>query len=143
MAHHAGISWGPVIANGAACVAAGAALAALVFAWLTVREARAARTEAERDQLRHRLERVSDLLDRVAALARMDIRYQPPHDSWLSGRNLLRHALVGLHRRLPRCAAILAKDEPDQALALMNDALAEVEAELARLEAKRPGESTT
>lgn len=58
---------------------------------------------------------------------------QAAANSWMSQRNLLRHALVGLHGRLPETAGILNCATADQAIGPASQARQEVEHELDKL----------
>jgi hypothetical protein len=129
-----------VIANIAACVAAIAAVVAVWYACLTVKEARTDRHEAEQERLRRRVERVGDVLANIASLVWNDL-HNPPGDSWHYGRARLRHALVGLDTRLPACASLLGLSMAREADAVLQRARDEVERELLRLEeqAAAPG----
>lgn len=123
---------GAEIGEWAACAAALAAAGGLYFAWRTVRETVAGRREAEQDRRRQRLERVGDRVESIALLTENDLRLTPPGDSWQSGRNDLRRALIGFGGELPCCTALVeAGDAPvaDKAVPAARD---EVTAALAR-----------
>jgi hypothetical protein len=138
------------------------AFAALVTVWLaylafgkareTVDEARAARREAaeaaiqaaadrrgeENDRQRRRLEHVGELVEDLfwaADLARRGGKVAP--DTWMSQRNRLGHALVGLHDRLPATTSLLDSTTAGQAFGPATQARNEIERELGKLAAVR------
>jgi len=101
-------------------------------------EAAADRREEEYDRERRRLERVGEMIEDLfwaADLARRGGKVAA--DDWMSRRNLLRHALVGLHSRLPEAASILNSATADQAIGPASQARNEVERELDRLARER------
>jgi hypothetical protein len=99
------------------------------------REAAADRREQERDRQRHRLERIGEIVEDIfwsADLARRgDGRVAT--NQWMSERNRLRHALVGLHDVLPEAASILNCGAAEQAVGPASMARNEVERELRHL----------
>jgi hypothetical protein len=138
-----------------------AALAAALFAFLalgkaseTVREAKAARVdaeqaardvaadrrEAERDRQLRRVERVGEIVEDLYGNAGLF-----GTDQWAADRNRLGHALVGLTGRLPVCAALLGGmpktyQEATQRVSASRD---EVHAELERLNQVQRKPATT
>jgi hypothetical protein len=138
------------------------AFAALATVWLaylafskareTVDEARAARREAaeaavqaaadrrseEHDRQRRRLEHVGELVEDLfwaADLARRGGKVAP--DTWISQRNRLGHALVGLHDRLPAATSLLDSATVGQAFGPATRARNEIERELGTLATER------
>ena len=103
------------------------------------REAAADRREAEYDRERRRLERVGEVIEDLFWAAEL-VRQgggKPANDQWMSQRNRLRHALVGLHSRLPQAASILNCATGDQAMGPASQARVEIEHELDRLANER------
>lgn len=124
-----------MIATISACVAAIAALAAIWYARLTVQEARTERRAAEQDRLRHRLERIGALVEKI------DTEYGHTGDTWLlenlPAHNMLVEAMVGLHGLLPKCAAILGYKGPFITMpTVIDEARTEIAFVLERLEAE-------
>jgi hypothetical protein len=129
-----------LIGNTAACVAAVAAAIGLYFARVTVREAKLARLdseaarkdavaerrEAERDRLRHRVERIGELVDDFEGSFYLGATGR----GYAALLNLLRQALVGLMDELPCCAAIANAGNIDLARDGVPAARDEVEAAL-------------
>lgn len=95
-----------------------------------------ARREDERDRRRRRLERVGELVERVSWGAEKAMIGQGSQADWWAPRNDLRHALVGLHDELPRCADVLEAREERQALAAVKLAREEVEAAVREVDAE-------
>jgi hypothetical protein len=58
---------------------------------------------------------------------------EPEPTGWMSYRNLLRHALVGLHERLPEAASILNCATSGQAFRVASLARGEIERGLSKL----------
>jgi hypothetical protein len=115
-----------------AAVSTVAAVGALVFAWLTVREARAARTEEARRAELDRLYQVLDLAGTVAKEARWD-------EGWTEGFAIAQFQLssaLAAHPDLPRTHQ-LAHSEPEQAFDDYTYALSELEGEIATVLASR------
>ena len=93
------------------------------------RQAAADRREEERDRQRRRVERVGEMTEDLFWAA-STARFDPLHvanKQWLERRNLLRHALVGLHDRLPRTIEILNCATADQAYGAASQAREEIE----------------
>lgn len=102
------------------------------------REAVADRREAEYDRERRRLVRVGEIVEDLFWAAELAGRGgQVAAGNWMSQRNVLRHALVGLHSRLPAAVDILNSATPDQAFGAASQARQEVEHELDRLARER------
>ena len=98
-------------------------------------EAAADRRQAEYDHERRRLERVGQMVEDLSSTADLAKRGgQVAAGNLLSQRNVLRHALVGLHSRLPAAADLLNSATPDQAIGAASQARQEVERELDKLE---------
>src|SRR5438132_5087732 len=107
------------VASGAAVIAALAALATAWYARETVTAARkttAVADAARRADERHRLEGIAELLVdlrlgaenfRRATSGRTPSVVKPLESLWVTPRDRLEVALVGLHERLPRCAELL------------------------------------
>jgi hypothetical protein len=145
-----------LIGDAAALLAAAAALAALVYARATVREAKRARLDADQAAKdaaadRHRAAEDAAADRREAELTRMirrverageiveDLFWEAPGDRlrgssrWMRLRNHLGVALVGLDGQLPKCAAILNAATADRAFDGAVEARQEVLLELDRL----------
>ncbi len=137
-----------------AAIGSAAALFAALFAYLalgkaseTVREAKAARLdaeqaardaaadrrEAERDRRYRRVERVGELVEDLYRKS-----YSVGTDIWATDRNRLGHALVGLTDQLPRCAALMHAETPVEAAQMITDGREEVRQELERLSKEEP-----
>lgn len=102
------------------------------------REAAADRREEEYDRERRRLERVGQMVEDLFWAADLARRGgQVAAGNWMSQRNVLRHALVGLHTRLPAATDLLNSATPDQAFGPASQARQEVERELDRLARER------
>jgi hypothetical protein len=91
-----------------------AALAAAVFAFLAlgqareaVREAHRERREAERARLARRVEWAGEMIEQIDRLAWDDLHVTPPADTWRRGRFLLAQGFVGLAGRLPQTAKLV------------------------------------
>jgi hypothetical protein len=87
------------------------------------KDAAADRREAERERDRHRIEHVGEIVEAIASASRdhLDGRV-------VVHRNRLRHALVGLHERLPVCVKLLDEvKSPDQVDRYVSNARTEVE----------------
>jgi hypothetical protein len=103
------------------------------------RDAAADRREEEYDRERRRLERVGQMVEDLFWAADLARRGgQVAAGNWMSQRNVLRHALVGLHSRLPAAAELLNSATPDQAFGPASQARQEVERELDKLTKERP-----
>jgi hypothetical protein len=103
------------------------------------RQAAADRREAEYDRERRRLERVGQMVEDLFWAADLARRGgQVAAGNWMSQRNVLRHALVGLHSRLPAAAELLNSATPDQAFGPASQARNEVERELDKLARESP-----
>jgi hypothetical protein len=103
------------------------------------RHAAVDRREADYDRERRRLERAGQMVEDLfwsADLARRG--GQVAAGNWMSQRNVLRHALVGLHSRLPAAAELLNSATPDQASGPASQARNEVERELDKLARESP-----
>jgi len=123
-----------------------AALAAAVFAFLAlgqarqaVREARRERRDAEHARLVRRVEWAGEMIEQIDRLAEDDQRIRPPADSWRRGRILLAQGFVGLADRLPRTAELVGCSDVYQARSNAEFAREEVGRELQRL-AREQGE---
>lgn len=102
------------------------------------REAAADRREDEYDRERRRLERVGEIIEELFWAA--DLASKGGHmatDNWMSQRNLLRHALIGLHSRLPVAANILNCATAVSAYGFASQGRREIETELNRLATER------
>lgn len=98
------------------------------------REAAADRRSEERDRERRRLEQVGEMVEDLfwaADLVRRGGKVSP--DTWVSQRNLLGHALVGLQDRLPGAASLLNCANVGQAFGAAAQARQEIQHELAKL----------
>jgi hypothetical protein len=98
------------------------------------RAAAADRRNEERDRERRRLERVGELIEDLfweADLARRGGKVTA--DTWMSQRNLLGHALVGLHDRLPAAAGLLNCATVGQAFGPASQARQEIQNVLGKL----------
>jgi hypothetical protein len=86
----------------AAAVAAVCAVLALRKANDTIRVARRAQEDAERERDRHRIEHVGEIVEAIASASRdhLDGRV-------IIHRNRLRQAIVGLHKQLPECVKLI------------------------------------
>jgi hypothetical protein len=103
------------------------------------RIAAADRREAEYDRERRRLKRVGEVVEDLFWAAEL-VRQgggKAANDQWMSQRNLPRHALVGLHSRLPQEVSILNYATGDQAMGPASQARQEIERELDRLTRER------
>lgn len=97
-----------------------------------LRAAEAERMAAEWDRHRQRLERVGELAEELfwtAATAQQA--------GWMSARNRLRPALVGLHGELPKGQEALNASTHETAMGAGRQLADDVEAVLTRLEAAR------
>lgn len=119
--------------DGAAGVAAVAAVIGLRYARQTVREARAERWAAEHARLNRRLEWVGETIEHIDRLAEEDLRVWPQGETWQRGRNLLAQGLVGLAGVLPLTARLVDCADPNSARSMAMLAREEVAGELARL----------
>lgn len=134
-----------VISAAAAAIAAVCAVLALRTANDTIKEAKAARLDAEqaardaaaerreavRERERHQIEHVGEIVEAIASAAKNHFE-----DRVVVHRNRLRHALVGLHDRLPECVAIVNEvKSADQVDLYISKARVEVERKLERLSA--------
>jgi hypothetical protein len=89
------------------------------------------RRDAEYDRERRRLERVGEIVEDLFWAADLASRGgQVASGNWMSQRNMLRHALVGLRNRLPVTASLLNSATPDQAFGAASSARQEIEVEL-------------
>ncbi len=103
------------------------------------RQAAADRREAEYDRERRPLERVGQMVQDLFWAADLARRGgQVAAGNWMSQRNVLRHALVGFHSRLPAAAELLNSATPNQAFGPASQARNEVERELDKLARERP-----
>lgn len=103
------------------------------------RQAAADRREAEYDRERRRIERVGQMIEDLFWAADLARRGgQVAAGNWMSQRNVLRHALVGFHGRLPAAAELLNSATPDQAFGPASQARNEVERALDELARERP-----
>ena len=101
-------------------------------------KAAADRREEEYDRERRRLERVGEIVEDLFWAADLARRGgQVAMGGWMSQRNMLSQALVGLRSRLPTTARILNSATPDQAFADASAARQEVERELDQLATER------
>lgn len=102
------------------------------------REAEADRRAEEYDRDRRRLERVGEIVEDLFWATQLAAQGGKVADNqWMAQRNLLRHALVGLHDRLPAAANILNCAMSSQATETSVMARNEVERELGKVAAKR------
>jgi hypothetical protein len=99
----------------------------------------AARHADERDRLRRQYERIGDLVEGVFFAAEGVPNLRTVNAFWMEARNRLRHALVGLHDRLPKCVEVLGASSADQALRAASDARGEVEKRLRELDESEVG----
>jgi len=98
------------------------------------RQAAADRREAERDRRRRRLERVGELVEDLFWMAETGRQgFIVPADKWMARRNLLGHAIVGLHDQLPETASLLDCANVGQAFGPASRARLEIERVLAAL----------
>jgi len=109
------------------------------------RDAAADRREEEHNRQRRRLERVGEMVEKLFWLADMAIhRIEVPASDWMSERNLLGHALVGLHDALPEAAVLLNCPTAEHAFGPASHARQEITLELAKLAASdRPDPAGT
>jgi hypothetical protein len=126
-------TFGLVIGDVAAAVAAVAAVTGLSYARQTVREARAERIAAELARLTRRVEWVGETIEHIDRLAEDDLRMRPTGDTWRRGCHLLAQGFVGLDSRLPQTAQLVYCADPYSARSIAAVAREEVSAELARL----------
>jgi hypothetical protein len=126
-------TFGLVIGDLAAAVAAGAALTGLSYARQTVREARAERIAAEQARLTRRVEWVGETIEHIDRLAEEDLRMRPTGETWRRGCRLLAQGLVGLDGRLPQTAQLVYCADPYSARSIVAAAREEVGTELGRL----------
>jgi hypothetical protein len=97
-------------------------------------QAAADRRSEERDRKRRRLERVGELVEDLfwaADLARRGGKVAA--DTWMSQRNLLGHALVGLQNCLPESVSLVNCTTVGQAFETASRARQEVQRELDKL----------
>jgi hypothetical protein len=128
-------------------IAAVAALVALMFAKLTVSDARRARQEALWDRRRQRLLFISALVDELTLSARRE--QGGPSVDWIGARNRLSQALTGVQPLLPpgsgplpSCAEMATAATTQQVLAPVAKAHDEISAALAKIEFEERGTPT-
>jgi hypothetical protein len=126
-------TFGLVIGDLAAAVAAGAALTGLSYARQTVREARAERIAAEQARLTRRVEWVGETIEHIDRLAEEDLHMRPNGETWRRGCRLLAQGLVGLDGRLPQTAQLVYCADPYSARSIVAAAREEIGIELGRL----------
>jgi hypothetical protein len=126
-------TFGLVIADVAAGVAAVAALTGLSYARQTVREARAERIAAEQARLTRRVEWVGETVEHIDRLADDDLHMRPNGETWRRGCRLLAQGFVGLDGRLPQTAQLVHCADPYSARSIVAIAREEIGTELARL----------
>lgn len=135
-----------VISATAAAVAAVCAVLALRTANATIKEAKAARLDAERaardaaadrrqaerERERRRVEHIGEIVEAIASAAR-----EPDGGRWMVHRNRLMQALAGQRQRFPQATRFENCSMPEDALCIVPSARNEVEIKLASMEAER------
>ena len=120
--------------------AAHASRDAVTAARRTVQMTELARRDAERAHLRHRVERVGQIVQEIFAssLVRPGLHGLSPA---IRGQcRVLDEAVIGLKELLPETAAVSSATSPDEVQKLARNAGVEIDNVLARLARRRPGQ---
>jgi hypothetical protein len=102
----------------------------------TVEAAERSRVADEHDRRRRRLERVGELIERMAGNVGRVLVGGGSRVDWWPNRDELRYALVGLHDDLPQCTSLLDVKDESAAVDALGRAREEVEAALRELDAE-------